>query len=148
MSAVSELRTFDRAEPLYLVEITLVGAGAPVLYFAEQSVTLDEISYEPYLAGIEGVKGGCSPFFGGPDMSIRILFLNEPWGIYSRLAEVGDDFPFEGAKLSLMEVYIGIDGEPAGPELLYRGVLGRLSSIDLMGFQAEVASPELRTYIT
>jgi len=148
MSTVSELRTYDRAEPLYLVEITLIGEGAPVLCFAERGITVDGIVYEPYLSGIYGVEEFGLSNSGGLDMSIRISFLNEPWGMYSRLSEVGDDYPFEGAAFSLREVYIGIDGEPSASGLLCRGVLDGLSSIDLMGFQAEVVSPEFRAGIT
>jgi len=147
MSIVSELRTYDRAESLYLVEITLVGAGAPVLYFAERCVTVDGTVYESYLAGIDGVKWSDLTDSKGLHRSLRIRFINEPWGMYARLAEVGDDYPFEGATFSLKEVYIDIDEEPADSELLHRGVLNGLSSIDLMAFQAEVASPDLQAGI-
>jgi len=135
MSSLASARSHILAEPLYLVEIRLMGTGSPVLHLAEREIDVGGTVYEGHLWEIKRFELG----FNGPDIRgmddlLKICLLNEPWRGYSRLLEMGEDFPFEGATIILRETYIGPDGMPATPDLLLSGVLEGVSGIDLMMF--------------
>jgi hypothetical protein len=135
MNTLVEARALDRAEPLYLVEIALSGAGPLELYLAERDLEAGGVLYEGYLWGVEGpewklVRAGLS----APICSLGIRIQNEPWRGYSRLLDVGADFPFEGAQITLKEAYMGPDDIPCPPVALFKGLIDKVSSIDLMEF--------------
>lgn len=135
MSKLDEARHHDRVEPVYLVEIKLLGDGAPLLYLAERDIVVDGTWYEGYLSGVEDLEWGIRRLAqGDAGKTPRLFIQNEPWHGYSRLVEAGEDFPFEGATLYIKEAYIDAAGAPTGSELLYQGLLVRASAADLMVF--------------
>ena len=50
------------------------------------------------------------------------------------------DFPFEGAVITINEAYISPDDTPSASEAVFRGVLEEPHSITLAGFTCEAAS--------
>ena len=133
MSMIAEARAHDRAEPVYLLEIGLLGADAPVLYLAERDLVAGGNCYESYLSEVQGLEwrlGSFAPV--GPHAGPGFRLLNEPWREFSRLIEVGEEFPFEGASISLRETYLVRGGAPVPPEILFVGVLESTIAIDLM----------------
>lgn len=138
----AEARAHDRVEPVYLVEIELVGAGAPMLCLAERDIEVDGIRYEGYLLEVGNLEWGIRRIaLGDSARALRLRIQNEPWRGYSRLVEVGEDFPFEGAKVYLKEAYIDSEGTTTGSELLFRGVIVGASAVDLMELFVEAKSP-------
>ena len=102
MSTLKEARASMRAEPVYLAEIALVGAGAPLLYLSERDMQVDGIRYEGYLRSIEGAENGLKRISSGILAgTLKLGFLNEPWRGYARLLDAGEDHPFDGALIKL-----------------------------------------------
>lgn len=142
MTTITEARGHDRAQPVWLAEITLLNGG-PTLYFSDRIVTLDGKTYEDYLSGLSGpgeeIRRADSR---GIEAETTILFKNERFGSYEHLIEVGDTYPFEGAECVIKEAYLGASGEPSGAEVVFRGFLGPPEGIDAGGFACKVLTAD------
>jgi hypothetical protein len=130
--AVEKLRGRTRLEPVWLVEVELLNSG-PTLYFSDRNVTVGGRRYENYLEGLSG-----------SEERFDLRFRNDPFMSYGRLVEIGDEHPFEGAAVTVKEVYLdpstgsGQAGGQSEPVELFRGVLEEPRRIDLMGFACGV----------
>ena len=145
MSTTAVARDHDRAEPVYLIKLTLGGNPELTLYLAERALSVGGDEYEDYIEGVDAL----GQMLGrrdsdGLNSPLVIRFINEPWGAYGRLVELSGDYPFEGAVCELSEVYMNADGQPSGAELIFKGLLEGPHHIDLMGFSCRVTSLESR----
>ena len=139
MSTLKEARDCLRTEPVYLVEIEPLGAGAPVLYLSEREIVVDGTRYEGYLQSIEGVRIGLRRISSGMFPSpLKLGFLNEPWRGYASLLDAGEDYPLDGAALTLSETYISPEGETTSPAIVAEGVLSGIIQTDRLVFYAGV----------
>lgn len=153
MSGSASARQGVRAEPLYIVEITPQGQGAPVMRFSHRAVEVGGLVYEPYLVHVDGVgqaldrRGRDS---GAHAASIRLA--NLPWRAYPALLDAGEDYPLEGAACTLSECYMVDDGAggtaPTEAELLCKGILESPAKADLAGFTCRLLGLQYRADIT
>ena len=141
MSLASVSRLHDRAEPVYLIKLSLGGSPELTLYLAERALSVGGIEYEDYIEGVDSVGETLGRRdSGGLNSPLIIRFINEPWGAYGRLVELSEDYPFEGALCELSEVYMDADGVPSEAELIFKGLLEGPHEADLMGFSCRVTS--------
>lgn len=143
MSIASVARAHDRAEPVYLVRLTLLGSPPVVLYFAERAITVDGQEYEGYIASVEGIGQSLMRRDSGTlNSPVVVRFLNEPWGAYAHLAELMADNPFEGAAVELSETYIDARGQASAVELITRGLLEGPHEVGPMEFACRMSNLE------
>ena len=152
MSEITEARESVRVEPVYLVEITLMGEGAPVMRFSQRLLEAGGHLYEPYLMDVAGIGQTLARRGeGNTHHGISMRLDNLPWRGYDRLIEAGDEYPFEGAQCLLSECYMVDDGaagsEPTEVELLCRGILESPTGADLSGFTCGLLSLQYRADI-
>lgn len=147
MSAMDMARARQRAEaePVYLAEITPLGAGAPVMRFATRQVSVGGLDYEAYLLGVGGASGGLrrgdSRWLNS---TLRLWFSNEPWRGFQRLVEAGEDYPLGGAFCVLSETYIIQGGATVTPVEIFRGLLEGPSGVDMGVFYSDVTGLGMR----
>ncbi|MEJ2183373.1 MAG: phage tail protein [Nitrospirota bacterium] len=140
MTTISEARDRDRASPVLLVEVALLGAG-PTLRFSDRNVTVEGLLYEDYLEDLSGLGEELRRADSqGLNAFVTLRFRNEPCQGHAHLVEVGEAHPFEGAPVIIKEAYLDEDGEATGAEALFSGVLEEPREIDLMGFTCRVSS--------
>ncbi len=142
MTSIDEARAMDRAEPVYLIEVELLNSG-PVLYLSDRQVTVAGQLYEDYLHGLSGLGAELRRTHAqGLNTSLELSFRNDPWRAYSYLVNALDDYPIDGAEVTVSEVLLDTDGLPSGTAVLFKGVLEEPREIDLMGFQCRAMSME------
>ena len=142
MPTISEARSLDRAEPVFLVEITLLNGG-PTLRLSDRNIVADGTRYEDYMEALTGTGAELRRAEAvGLNAQVELKFRNEPWGTHSLLIEADATWPFLGAGVLIKEVYITEGGEVSETETLFAGVLEELREITLSGFTCSVASRE------
>jgi hypothetical protein len=128
---IERFRDMPRAEPVCLVEIELKNSG-PVLYFSDRAVSAMGQDYEDYLVEITGLTAG-----DNISTAATVSFKNDRFGPYESLIDIAEDYPFEGAAITVKEVYLDVDGEASEVVTILKGTLAAPRDIDLMGFSCE-----------
>ncbi len=142
MTSMDEARAMDRAEPVYLVEVGLLNSG-PVLYLSDRQITVAGQLYEDYLHGLSGLGAELRRADAqGLNTSLELSFRTDPWRAYARLVNVLDDYPMDGAEVTVSEVFLDTDGLPSGAGVLFKGVIEEPKEIDLKGFRCRAMSME------
>ncbi len=136
---MDEARDQDRLEPVYLVEIALLNSG-PTLYLSSRDVTYQSTAYQSYLDRVDGL-GNESPRGGKGSLNahVSIVFRNDPYGQSAHLVELGDTYPFEGAGITVKEVYLDGDGNMSSSDTVFHGALEEPRDIDLMSFTCKAS---------
>lgn len=145
MTTINHARSLDRAEPAYLVEISLKNSG-PVLYLSDRIITVGGVSYSDYLIDLKGLAAEIkrsSPM--GVNPSIALTFKNNAYMSYGRLVEIGGTYPFEAAACAIKECYISDGGAASDAETIYKGILDEPRDIDLMQFKCGVSRVQFKT---
>lgn len=108
--SVSSLTQSERTELKYVDIIQLVQITLPsglILYFSDidyyYDYTSDFISYDSYIAGINGL-GNVVELDNVVNQNVNIVLKNKPWGDYSYLINLNDDDEFTRAEVSIYEV--------------------------------------------
>jgi hypothetical protein len=136
----TETRSKVNLTPIYLVEIGLLGTGAPTLYFADRNLTVSSQDYLDFIDSIDGISEELSFLTSsGLNADITINFKNETFQTYTYLIQIGDTYPFDGAVCTIKEVYKKQDGTYTTPETLFVGVLDELENINLSSFSCNVS---------
>ena len=100
--------------------------------------------YEDYILGIKGLKEAVNRRDSSAlNVSLEIQFKNDPWQTYDRLVELGEVYPFEGAAVSIYEVYRDKDGIFFTDESEARDRL-RAEIFQLIEIQMPVSGPLLK----
>ena len=142
MTGIDEARTMDRAEPVYLVEVSLLNSG-PTLYLSDRQVQVEGQLYEDYLHDLSGLGAQLRRRDAhGLNTSLDLRFKNDPWSAYAFLVEAFEDYPVDGAEVVVSEVLMDPAGLPSGAAVLFRGVLEEPREIDLMGFRCRASGME------
>ena len=148
MTTVARSRGYDRAEPVYFVEIALLNSG-PVLYLSDRNVTVSGQAYEDYLSDLSGLGDSLErATSGGLNADITLGFRNERFRSYSYLIEIGETYPLIGAACTIRECYLDASGAPSDTETAFKGVLDEPCDITLFGFSCGVSSAEFRADLT
>ena len=136
----STLRNRSRAEPIYLVDVTLKNSG-PILHFSDRNILVNVQQYENYIKDISGIEGEISRVDSAAlNTDITITFKNDRYASYDYLIEIGDTYPFEGAECLIKEVYLDNDDNPSDIVTIFKGVIDEPQEIDLLSFQCKVSS--------
>jgi hypothetical protein len=139
----SQKKALDRSrlKPVYLIEITLQGAGAPILYFSDRNITIGSQIYENYLSDLSGlgeeIERATSESLN-PDVSLR--FRNDRYKTYGYLIEIGDIYPFDGAGIIIKEVYLDDNNTTSDVRIIFKGALDEPQDIDLLSFECSVSA--------
>ncbi len=146
--AAVEARGRTRLEPVRLVEVELKNSG-PTLYFSDRNIEVGGQRYENYIEDLSGLGEGLrraeSP---GPDSLLTLRFKNDAFESHDYLVEVGDTYPFEGAVVTVKEVYLdpptgsGQAARQSETVELFKGILDEPRDIDLLGFTCGATSME------
>jgi hypothetical protein len=148
MSTLAQLRSLARAEPVYLLQITLKNSG-PTLYFSDRRIKVEGIEYEDYIDALDGLGSVHERSTSqGMNSAVSIKFKNSAYGASDYLIELGSTYPFEGALVLIQEAMLDVSGQPSVGEDVFKGVLESPHAIDLLGFICRASSVEFYSDIT
>ncbi|RJQ44448.1 MAG: hypothetical protein C4538_10540 [Nitrospiraceae bacterium] len=137
----TKLLSRRRLKPVYLVEISLQGAGAPTLYLSDRNITVGGQIYENYLSDVSGLGDEVRRITSDSlNADITLKFKNSRYKSYNHLIEIGGTYPFEGAVCVIKEVYLDDNNIPSDVLTAFKGALDEPQNIDLMGFECTVSS--------
>jgi hypothetical protein len=139
VTTIIEARNRLRAEPVYLLEIALLNSG-PTLYLSDRILTVGSQVYEDYVDDLKGLGEELKRLDAGSlnaDFTVRLR--NDNYKTYDHLVTMGDTCPFEGAAVTVKEVYLDSDGTPSAAETIFKGVIDTLVDIDLLWFSCKVS---------
>lgn len=140
--SIVRMRERTRLRPVYLVEIALQNSG-PTLYLSDRNITIGDTpqTYENYIHNIseiaEEIERATSE---GLNPEIQIEFYNGKFQAYNYLIEIGDTYPFEGAVITIKEIYLDDDGVASVIDTIFKGALDEPRDIDLMQFSCAASS--------
>lgn len=133
-----------RLKSVYLVEITLQGAGAPTLYISDRNITIGSQIYENYLSDLSGLgEEIVRATSAGLNPDIRLKFKNDRYMSHNYLIEIGETYPFDGAVTVIKEVYLDDDNVPSDVRTIFKGALDEPQDIDLLSFECSVSAMTL-----
>lgn len=139
--SVAQARGLTRLKPVFLIEIALQGAGAPTLYLSDRNITVSSQIFENYLDDLSGLAEEierATSASRNPNISLR--FHNDRYSSYNYLIEIGSVYPWEGAALTIKEVYLDDDNTPSAVDTVFKGALDEPRNIDLIGFECKASA--------
>jgi hypothetical protein len=142
-TTIAQARARAKTEPIYLVEIALLNSG-PTLYLSDRTVKVGSQTYQHYLNDLSGLSDELGRYdSAGLNSDITLRFDNAAFTsggtAYDYLIEIGDTYPFEGAAVTIQEVYLDPDGTPSAAGTLFVGVLDEPADIDIAGFTCKAS---------
>jgi hypothetical protein len=126
-------------QPIYLVHILNVGAGAETLYFSDRTFTYNGHNYEDYLMDLPSLAQSIERFGGFLNINAQLTFKNQKFRASNTVLEWFDLNPITRKELELYVLYIDT-GETFGSDVstkLCRLGIGEFRSITRQTFQAE-----------
>jgi hypothetical protein len=145
MVGVNQARDSAHVAPIILVEVTLKNSGG-THYFSDRSITVAAQRYEDYISNSLTIGAQLErDTSAGKNADVNIVFKNQAYKTYDYLIEIGETYPFEGADVTIKEVYLLDDGTLSDVDTLFVGALDSPKGIDLLSFSCKAISSE---YIT
>ncbi|RJQ22036.1 MAG: hypothetical protein C4560_03145 [Nitrospiraceae bacterium] len=134
----------SRLKPVYIVESTLQGAGAPTLYFSDRNITVGSQIYENYLDDLSGLAEEIERATSeGLNPDIHLRFKNDRFMSHTHLIEIGSTYPFHGAVTIIKEVYLDDDNAFSDVRTIFKGALDQPRDIDELNFTCPVSAMTL-----
>ena len=137
------LRERRRAKIVWLVDVELLGSGAPVLRLSNRNLEYNIYRYEKYILKVSGIARQLSRLDSDSlNSPVSILFENRPFMAFDYLIEAGQTYPFEGARCTVSALHLDDDGNPTEAEIVFVGVLDEPQSITKKEFSCMASSVE------
>lgn len=140
---IATLRERRRAHIVWLVEVALLGVGAPVLYFSDRNIDHMNVTYERYIQSVSGIDvelmRATSDSLNSP---VSITFRNGKWRALDFLIEAGETNPFEGAPVTVKAVHLDDEKNPTDAETIFVGILEEPRQITRRDFTCMASSVE------
>ena len=128
-----------RLKPVWLIDIMLKNSG-PTLNISDRNIEMYGTIYENYLDDLSGLGAELRRASSqGLNPDIRLNFANGKFRGYNHLVEIGDTYPFEGADITIREIYLDDDDVPSVEVTWFKGVLDEPENIDLMRFECSAS---------
>lgn len=139
---IAEGRGLLSAEPVYLIDISL-NSGADTLRFSDRDFSYLGTQYQTYIQEVRGLGDQVSSRDSKTlNSRVEIVFRNEAFRALDYLIQLGDSTPFEGADVTINELYILPDGNYTSAEVVFRGALENPRKIDRLTFSCQASSLE------
>ena len=141
--ALDILRNRRRAKIVWLVDVELLGAGAPVLRLSNRNLEYSIYRYQRYILAVTGIARELSRVDSDSlNSPVTVRFQNRPFMAFDFLIEAGETYPFEGAKVTISALHLDDDNLPTEAEIVFVGVLDEPRGITKREFTCRASSVE------